>query len=216
MDRKLSLSGKRGYVKAQLQTRLKRKKDETDGSSNSKWRELHTEVLQADETAFRSCFPSDKIRASGWYPLCGNRETMALAKALMDAPKAPSVDICQSINRVMLGSDGQVSTCVPGSFAWMVVWNRILLGLQAMSIQGFDMEWLLLVCEKFGISDNLLKDLAGNAFSCQIICAIVIALLLHFPFASCDAHMSFCSSAEKRQSAESATSAFDTLFNSEH
>ena len=80
--------------------------------------------------------------------------------------------------------DGLLPTLTPRSFIWLLklrnqVMARPLLGLEMCYIQGFPKFWMnRALLAKCDVSENLLRDLAGNSFASGPLMATLIGVLL--------------------------------------
>ena len=202
------LKAKDSYLKQELSRRVRAKTGEHQGPSS--WKSLHQKECEGMPGGFRNCFPDATITESPWFKLMGNRESMALAKAITDHPKAISVDVYQSMNRVFIGTEKTVSTIVPGCHQWLTKHRRFLVGLEAMAIQGWDLERLRDVAAEFGTSDNIMRDMAGNAFTKGICNAVIVSLLVHLRIPSA-VHVLPDDPARSAASAASALAAVDAV-----
>ena len=62
-------------------------------------------------------------------------------------------------------------------------YNRVLIGFEALGLQGFPTEWIC-EAEDCSTTDPQLFDLGGNAFPGTVIAAIYVAVLVHVDFSS--------------------------------
>ena len=95
-----------------------------------------------------------------------------------------SVDVFQSMGRAMCGHNSQLGTVVPGSMVYVTTpeVNRLLCGLDYMQIQGLPRTFpTAKIMKKVDVSDGMLQDMAGNAFSSQVAMAVLIGVLVNFP-----------------------------------
>lgn len=116
-----------------------------------------------------------------------NREVLIYHMRTADASSI-SVDTSQQINRASRGTASLTQTLTPKMVTWMMprstgdgkeVGNRLLLGYEALALQGFPMEWV--DSSKDDCQDGLMKDIAGNAFSSSVFAAVYISLLSLLP-----------------------------------
>ena len=78
---------------------------------------------------------------------------------------------------LMLRSDSRLHAQV-----WSMERKRLLLGIEAMIIQGWPREFLQgAALDSDDMSNHILNDLAGNSFSGGPFGAVLLALLVHFP-----------------------------------
>ncbi len=130
------------------------------------------------------------LRSSPWWSTLRRREQEALVYNLVHKPlpgKAShlaAIDISQRVDRCPRGYDGTLPTLVPRSDIWLVgssldqgFGNRLMLGAEAMSAQGFPINLVL----SSGCSNAQLKNIAGNAFSATVYGAIMIAVFAFSP-----------------------------------
>ena len=59
--------------------------------------------------------------------------------------------------------------------------GRIMLGVESMSLQGFPLSWILGPGTPEKVSNTLLLDMAGNAFSSSMFGAVSLAMLAELP-----------------------------------
>ena len=151
---------------------------------DNKWQKQYPAMLAKQGIRTTKAYPPQDIRQSVDYDLLCERQRLVLGYELKMDPDATSVDCYQTMGRAFIGHDGILSTLVPGSNVWvrMEGMNRLLCGREHMYVQGmprsFPVEQLM---KDFDISDHMLKDLAGNAFSAQVAMAVLIAVILNLP-----------------------------------
>ena len=93
-----------------------------------------------------------------------------------------SVDCYQSPGRCLVGKNNMVSTIVPGSRIWSVARRRPITGLECLLIHGFSPEFFdSAPLERAGVSDELMKDLAGNSVVGHCYAAVLVGIIAHWP-----------------------------------
>eukprot|EP00972_Heterocapsa_arctica_P039584 5831177-Heterocapsa_arctica.AAC.1 len=70
-----------------------------------------------------------------------------------------------------------VPTLTPGGKTWIYDKNRVLLGWEALRLQGFPVTLIDSSYEQ--PSDPMMGDLAGNAFSATVVLAVTLGVLCH-------------------------------------
>jgi hypothetical protein len=68
-----------------------------------------------------------------------------------------------------------VPTLTPGAKTWLFEHNRVLLGYEALRLQGFPVTLIDSSYEQ--PSDPMMGDLAGNAFSATVVLAVTLGVL---------------------------------------
>ena len=101
-----------------------------------------------------------------------------------------AIDISQRIDRVRYSYNGLVKTITPDMKLWVLRSSRLqddgtrssqidvmrpLLGIEALRLQGFPVEWIF---AHEDITDATCADLGGNAFSFSIVAALYISILI--------------------------------------
>ena len=119
-------------------------------------------------------------RGTVGYNLLTSREKMVLGHALLACPQLHNADIYQSLGREFLSDVPVLSTIVPGSMKWIRPLKRLLLGYEALKVQGMPDD-LMKLAVKENYSDNSMMDLAGNSFTGMVYCAFLISSLAHAP-----------------------------------
>ena len=97
---------------------------------------------------------------------------------------------------VLLRFDGLCQTLTPKMCTWIVAiptdqgakvtgpenaGGRIMLGVESMSLQGFPVSWILGPGTPEKVSNTLLLDMAGNAFSSSMFGSVYLAMLAELP-----------------------------------
>ncbi|CAK0829350.1 unnamed protein product [Prorocentrum cordatum] len=182
------------YLKIQLE-HLQSKDSQSSSSNDSKqdWREKLADACQKVGMVVSQCRPSPEIASSPWFHSMCERERMALAYETIMRPEACSVDVSQTIAWCGRGKDGVLPTITPRGKIYMLPrggdekgreqqFNRILSGLESLSVQGWPIDSLEIhKLKDAGISDALMKDLAGNSVHALCFCAVLIAVMTFWP-----------------------------------
>lgn len=129
-----------------------------------------------------------EAKQTKFYCALGKRMQMALGYNLLVHPKASSVDICQSVERAFLGHDNVLTCLTPASRPFVVKMNRVLTGKECLMAQGFPKPFFEQVADKLdeaGISDSLMRDLAGNSFCSNSFMVVLLAVLVHWQPGAC-------------------------------
>ena len=91
------------------------------------------------------------------------------------------VDLSQSVQQLRsVRQDDMLDCILPGSKWWLPKLQRPLSGREALLCHGYP--WPLHPQKLHKCSDNLLCDLAGNAFSGTVILSLMNACLLELPW----------------------------------
>jgi site-specific DNA-cytosine methylase len=171
------------------------------------WPAEHEALFKSKGISWKDMQPSQAMSSSPWYQKLTRRKREILnyhtfrARRFEDSAKGPltTVDLSQSIGRASTGYRGICQTLTPKMSTWMVAHHgsdannldkaacemlpqpgRPMLGVEAMMIQGFPLDWLvddMEVC----IPNAQLLDLAGNAFSSTVFAAVYLSLLAELP-----------------------------------
>eukprot|EP00972_Heterocapsa_arctica_P021363 3145544-Heterocapsa_arctica.AAC.1 len=70
-----------------------------------------------------------------------------------------------------------VPTLTPGGKTWLFERDRLLLGYEALRLQGFPVSLVDSSYEQ--PSDPMMGDLAGNAFSATVVLAVTLGVFCH-------------------------------------
>ena len=175
------------YVQSELARRQASRRG--DSHQATSWRRTHRRFLQAKGLSGQHAALPRDVRSSPWFDLLPSREKEVLAFCLRQWPCATSFDLSARIDRVSVGRDLLVPTVTPRGKPWLrqldqeakqISPNRVMLGREALAIQGFPVEWLGSRRQgSWAPSDRLLSDLAGNAFTGQVLSKLFIAIFLH-------------------------------------
>ena len=157
---------------------------------------LHRAEFQKAGVRWGSISALKEDLASPWFPLLPQsmQATLAFhhrsAKSSRELPQyLQGVDLSQSINRRIHTTTTRTGklvtpTILPRSCLWMSIEqgksvHRPLLGIESMMLQGFPImaQDFRNIFEKLGRGDAFLQDLAGNAFSSSVVCALITATL---------------------------------------
>jgi hypothetical protein len=158
------------------------------GQAQPSWQRFHEQFFDSKRVTWRHVRAPDDIRSSPWYELlpCREQEVLAYhaAECNSDADELLGVDTSERIDRAPLSKKGRFSSIKPNSRIYLVPnWaigrrcNRMLLGHDALALQGFPVEWARHALSGVRPSDSELLDLAGNASTCSIMQALLIASL---------------------------------------
>ena len=163
---------------------------------DKKWPEFHKNFLQAKGLVRTLVVPSESVRASDWFVLLSPPQRESLGYALHTAATkgmhATTVDLMPRIDRISIGKDSMLYTITPNNKTWLIEQpehnvkyetNRLVIGRECLGLQGFPASWVD-AADPYGhknwrISDSLMSDLAGNAFSISVIVAAMLGTYLH-------------------------------------
>ena len=174
------------YLQGELQKRIDHPPSEA-GSADVEWPRFHRGFLERKGLTRALVVPPPAVRTSRWFSTLNPRAQEALGFGLRHGSEKNlnlcSIDIGPSINMITFGKEGMLPTVVPRNITWLVSknerWNnRLMLGYEALALQGFPVQDILHQKE-FEPSDNLLNDLGGNAFCLPIVMAIFAAIYLN-------------------------------------
>jgi len=184
------LPGSDPYVKGELQRRQEACRGATDRLD---YQVKHKDFLASKGISWARLQVPAETKASPWYQVLPQREREVLAYAIAAHPELVSVDCSQRIDRASIGRGPRLPTITPGGKVYLMVsmaekgskvsgpCNRLLLGLEALKLQGFPTNLLPHAEPHVLPSDPQLMDLAGNAFPGTVLSAIFLALYLHLP-----------------------------------
>ena len=157
-----------------------RKKKGEAGVEDDPWKETNRNTLAKMGVAVSECVVPLSERGTVGYNLLTSREKMVLGHALLACPQLHNADIYQSLGREFLSDVPVLSTIVPGSMKWIRPLKRLLLGYEALKVQGMPDDLMKLAVQE-NYSDNSMMDLAGNSFTGMVYCAFLISALVHAP-----------------------------------
>lgn len=170
-------------------------------NQDTKWPADHEMLFKSKGLTWKDLQPSPSLLANEWYMNLSRAKKEVLnyylyrGKNNLDTKGLPtSIDLSQHISRAPRGHDGTLQTLTPKMCTWVTrpfrceedkrakrlkfpEDGRILLGFEAMCLQGFPATWL----RHIKTSNSLLLDLAGNAFSATVFAAVYIAALSELP-----------------------------------
>ena len=156
---------------------------------SDKYKALHQEFLHSKGVSWARLKPADSTQKSPWYQTCPNREKEVISYATGHVPNMISVDCSQRIDRASVGKGETLPTITPGGKTYFMCpsatsgkpLDRFLLGLEALRLQGFPVEFFDDIDDESLPSDPQMHDLAGNAFPSTVLCAVLLAIYLHLP-----------------------------------
>ena len=172
------------YLQEHYMAKCKNQMNQKDQSPDVKWKKQYKAMLAEQRIRVSNAYPPECIRASPWYGILSERNRMVLGYEMHMDSSLTSVDVFQSMGRAMCGHNSQLGTVVPGSMVYVTTpeVNRLLCGLDYMQIQGLPRTFpTAKIMKKVDVSDGMLQDMAGNAFSSQVAMAVLIGVLVNFP-----------------------------------
>lgn len=153
-------------------------------SAKGNWRKKLVEFCMSKNLQLSRCRVPKATAESRWYSsLLQEREKTGLAAHILCWPSLTTLDTSQSVDRMPTGFDWLLPTIIPGGRTWLRLEGqeeRCLCGIESLSLQGYPMD-LLKVLQRTNpeISDSLLADMGGNAFSCPIVVGFLASIIIH-------------------------------------
>jgi hypothetical protein len=127
----------------------------------------------------------DLLMKSAWTQAVPERERAGLIAWSCVDHDMDSIDVSQGLLRMPRGRDGVFHTLIPKNriflLAPLVKVPRVLCGPEMLGLQGFPLARAVQIAEEPDMTDSLLKDLAGNAFSGTVFASVMLATILHLP-----------------------------------
>lgn len=122
---------------------------------------------------------------SPWFATLSSRERAALAVSQATSRGSLARNIGMSINRVAVSNEVQgrhiCPTLLPTQLLWLHVdVPRLMLGREALAIQGFPIEVLPDLASKY--SEPFMLDLAGNMMTLPVLLALILSTLVALPW----------------------------------
>ncbi len=112
---------------------------------------------------------------------------MGLAYYIKTEPKLVTLDVQPTLPRMTVTTTPILMTLMPASKVVVLSEARVLLGFEALRVQGFPEEtlkqYIAAQSSKHIEMDPFFLDLAGNAFCGPIVCAVLMAILARAPAA---------------------------------
>lgn len=188
------------YVRAELE-RMQESTDPGSCEPDAAWVGIHKDFYQSKGINVRELRPPPELASNPWFKVLPNRSKEIvvynmLRKDAVDGVLC-TVDVSQTIHRTARGVNGMTQTLTPRMLTWLYTVDRpasgggqgvldaprhrVMLGLEALAVQGFPCEWVLDVPLQKRASDPQLKDIAGNAFSATVFAEMYLMLLAHLP-----------------------------------
>ena len=123
---------------------------------------------------------------SPWLDALPEREATGFIANTLVRPDAVCMEVSQSVDRMRKGFNGVVCALLPQGRQILrpplVQRARPLHGIERMQLQGFPRQLVEdVMSRKSTITEALLTDLAGNAFSGSIAAVLVLAIVLKMP-----------------------------------
>lgn len=167
------------YVQAELD---KRTRAGHASMTDTLWQGQLFTLLQSKGLSWSGIQAPQGQRSSPWFATLAEREQMNLGYHLAMDKAVTSVDCYQSPGRCFVGKNNMVSTIVPGSRIWSVARRRPITGMECLLIHGFSPEFFdSAPLERAGVSDELMKDLAGNSVVGHCYAAVLVGIIAHWP-----------------------------------
>lgn len=167
------------YVQGMLAARQMGVKD----IEKSAWREAFDKTRRTEQLRYSDCVVPAAQRASPWFLALTETIQAHLGFVLRIRPDATSADLSQSIGRGLVSSNkDELPAMLPRHSIWDMNRKRLVSGLESLLIIGFDEADLDVArLRELEITDSSMKDLAGNAFTGQVVLALLIALFGNLP-----------------------------------
>ena len=150
-------------------------------------------ALERQRVSWSQVRPPAHVQNSPWYPALCPREKAILGFEMQRRPSAMAVDVGQSIGRertsLMLEGNHVFGTITSSQRLILVdpEWSgaspRLLLGREALRIQGFPVDLVQRSITESGVkaSDAFLFGLAGNCFHAVSYWSALISILVALP-----------------------------------
>eukprot|EP00438_Fugacium_kawagutii_P001081 Skav236104 [mRNA] locus=scaffold1166:290060:291565:+ [translate_table: standard] len=184
-------------VKAELGLRLDKRAKQKEKEAEKKqataappqtWVEQHMQFAQDQRLRWGQAV-AVRLAANEWYQTLGDREKDALSLLQQCTPSIAFRDLSQSITRINSNTWKQdaskhvMSTVLPKMALWCEAQGRLVLGREALLMQGFPVQpFLQILAERMEAmplaqqwfpSEGLMMDLAGNAMALPVVLAMV-------------------------------------------
>ena len=182
----------------------RRKEASTGNKAEATWHSAHEQYLNSRGMTWRDAVAPQEVRSSPWFSLLPAREKDILGVHLFESTKAKScvfgVDLNPRIDRPSFCRDGMMCAITPGSKLWLAKccctsrtcaqatrqWQhkcqRLVTGGEALALQGYPKQWLDKAAAGGELpGDVLLMDLAGNAFPCTVMGAVMLGVFTRMP-----------------------------------
>lgn len=182
-------------VQQELQNRQGRETSEVI-NLDAAWPREHELIFKQKGLSWKDLMPAAELKDNAWYQTLPRRQKEILnyhnhpasfsAKAAQVGPFT-SLDLSQTLGRNSRGYDGVMQTLTPKACMWIAppaeykICPRIVMGIEAMSMQGFPQGLLMQHARDGSWSNAQLLDLAGNAFSSTPFAAVYLCLLAELP-----------------------------------
>ena len=141
--------------------------------------------MTTNKLTWQQCQPSSQLLQCKWYRSLPNRDRLTLAALMLKYPDRKGFYITQQVVRnhdSNPDTEVSLSTLTPGARVFLPHRMRFLTGAEAMHIQGAPMIRVRKAHNTNIISDCSANDFAGNAYTCSIVLALYISLLVKWPF----------------------------------
>ena len=150
--------------------------------SNTSWRAKFDQLLASQNLRYSDCAAPAECRGSPWFAALPIRAQANLGYIKTVRPAAQSADVGQTIGRSYVSDEAVFPTMLPNHKIWDYSKHRLVTGLESMMVIGFDrrdIDQELLAANN--IKDHHLRELAGNAFTGQIIGGLLLSLFAALP-----------------------------------
>ena len=173
------------HVQNYLQKHKGGQQDWCAKAAQSGWPALHMDTMKQHGMRWGDVQPDQETNDSPWYHNLPARkkECVCFARALQG--ENAMADISKTISHMAYGfTDSNklvLPTIMPGAKIWVQGQHRLLLGRELLMCQGYPVASLP-PSRKDGDHEDLMCDLAGNAFPGTMMVAATVALLAHVPW----------------------------------
>ena len=172
---------------AWIKRRLKSREDhkgaaaKSSKSSDGNWAEYTGEALEAENIQW-STLELPAGQEGPWFDALPDRLKVSLKYNFFTHPDGTSFDLYQKIQRVFVGKNEILTAIVAGSEIWLPRVARLLTGWELLRYQGCPAEVLdMKMLDSCGITDAVMKDLAGNMFNMYSFLPVLLAVLTCLP-----------------------------------
>ncbi|CAK0863930.1 unnamed protein product, partial [Prorocentrum cordatum] len=150
--------------------------------------ESHRRQLQMKGVSWKDLSVPSDLASNEWFQTLSARQKDCLIYYKSTAPDMITLDINPRFDRCVKPVGTTTQTLTPSMVMWVFQGkkgdqgkgSRLMLGFEAMRLQGFPTEWI--ESGDWKENDSKLVDLAGNAFSATVFAAIEIAVLATVKF----------------------------------
>lgn len=179
-----AVAGYLAHLEGERDTQKKKAEESTAAAKVPAWISLHMQVAEKRGVVW-PLHIEPSLAGSPWFKVLTDRTKEVVGFAHDEVSRMGRciefADVYHSANRYSTGQT-TLPIVLPRSQVWSLKRNRLLLGREALAIQGHPACHSVL--DELEMTEGNFQDLAGNSFSGNVILAVIMAILCSLRFNS--------------------------------